>query len=63
MKLTWGTHPNNIGHDDFLGCFRCTTVKTQGRRRPGHQRRLLRLPPGPRDGRRTRRVLADLGLK
>jgi nitrate/TMAO reductase-like tetraheme cytochrome c subunit len=23
MKLTWGSHPNNIGHDDFLGCFRC----------------------------------------
>jgi hypothetical protein len=23
MRLTWGTHPNNIGHDDFLGCFRC----------------------------------------
>ena len=23
MKLTWGTHPNNIGHEDFLGCFRC----------------------------------------
>lgn len=23
MKLTWGTHPNNIGHVDFLGCFRC----------------------------------------
>ena len=23
MKITWGTHPNNIGHDDFLGCFRC----------------------------------------
>ena len=23
MKVTWGTHPNNIGHDDFLGCFRC----------------------------------------
>jgi hypothetical protein len=23
MKLTWGAHPNNIGHDDFLGCFRC----------------------------------------
>ena len=23
MKLTWGPHPNNIGHDDFLGCFRC----------------------------------------
>jgi nitrate/TMAO reductase-like tetraheme cytochrome c subunit len=23
MKLTWGTHPNQIGHEDFLGCFRC----------------------------------------
>ncbi len=23
MKIAWGTHPNNIGHDDFLGCFRC----------------------------------------
>ena len=23
MKLTWGTHPNHLGHEDFLGCFRC----------------------------------------
>lgn len=23
MKLTWGTHPNHIGHEDFVGCFRC----------------------------------------
>jgi nitrate/TMAO reductase-like tetraheme cytochrome c subunit len=23
MKLTWGSHPNNIGHEDFPGCFRC----------------------------------------
>jgi hypothetical protein len=23
MKMIWGTHPNNIGHQDFLGCFRC----------------------------------------
>ena len=23
MKITWGTYPNNIGHADFLGCFRC----------------------------------------
>lgn len=23
MKLTWGSHPNNLGHDDFPGCFRC----------------------------------------
>lgn len=23
MKVAWGTYPNNIGHEDFLGCFRC----------------------------------------
>lgn len=23
MKLTWGTHPNHIGHQDSPGCFRC----------------------------------------
>jgi len=23
MKVTWGTYPNNIGHMQFPGCFRC----------------------------------------
>jgi hypothetical protein len=23
MNVTWGTHPNNIGHADSPGCFRC----------------------------------------
>jgi hypothetical protein len=23
MKVVWGTHPNNIGHNDSPGCFRC----------------------------------------
>jgi len=23
MKVTWGTHPNNIGHNASPGCFRC----------------------------------------
>jgi len=23
MKVTWGTYPNNLGHMDFPGCFRC----------------------------------------
>lgn len=23
MKVTWGTHPNNLGHNDYPGCFRC----------------------------------------
>jgi hypothetical protein len=31
MKVTWGTHPNNAGHMDFPGCFRChdETKKTK----------------------------------
>lgn len=23
MKITWGSYPNNLGHNDFPGCFRC----------------------------------------
>jgi hypothetical protein len=23
MNVQWGAHPNNIGHQDFPGCFRC----------------------------------------
>ena len=23
MKVNWGSYPNNIGHTDFPGCFRC----------------------------------------
>ena len=23
MKVDWGVHPNNLGHTDFPGCFRC----------------------------------------
>jgi len=23
MNISWGTYPNNIGHTDFTGCFRC----------------------------------------
>jgi len=23
MKVSWGNYPNNIGHTDFPGCFRC----------------------------------------
>jgi hypothetical protein len=23
MKVTWGTYPNNVGHMDSPGCFRC----------------------------------------
>jgi formate-dependent nitrite reductase cytochrome c552 subunit len=23
MKVTWGTYPNHLGHENFPGCFRC----------------------------------------
>jgi nitrate/TMAO reductase-like tetraheme cytochrome c subunit len=23
MNVKWGVHPNNLGHNDFPGCFRC----------------------------------------
>src|SRR5579862_650646 len=35
MKVTWGTYPNNIGHTDFPGCFRChddSHASTDGRK-------------------------------
>lgn len=27
MKITWGTYFNNIGHNDYPGCFRCHDEK------------------------------------
>ena len=27
MRIDWGTYPNNIGHTDFPGCFRCHDEK------------------------------------
>jgi hypothetical protein len=23
LKVSWGTYPNNLGHADYPGCFRC----------------------------------------
>jgi NapC/NirT cytochrome c family, N-terminal region len=34
MKMTWGVHPNNLGHNDTPGCFRChdgSHVSTDGK--------------------------------
>ena len=50
MKVTWGTHPNNIGHDGFPGLLPLPRRQAQERRRPRHQRRLRDVPPGPGDG-------------
>ncbi|MEO8658414.1 MAG: NapC/NirT family cytochrome c [Bryobacteraceae bacterium] len=28
MKVNWGIYPNNLGHNDFPGCFRCHDERT-----------------------------------
>jgi hypothetical protein len=32
MKLTWGVHPDNLGHHDFPGCSAAMEVRHQRRR-------------------------------
>jgi len=63
MKITWGTYPNNIGHEDFLGCFRChdgSHVSSDGRAINADctacHTILAMEDPNPK-------VLSDLGLK
>jgi hypothetical protein len=29
MRVAWGVYPNNIGHEDFPGCFRCHDERQQ----------------------------------
>jgi hypothetical protein len=63
MKITWGTYPNNLGHTDSLGCFRChdgSHKSSDGRVIPNdcdtcHQ--LLAVDEA------NPKVLADLGMK
>jgi hypothetical protein len=38
MRIAWGTYPNNLGHMDFPGCFRChdgSHTSADGRSIPG----------------------------
>jgi len=63
MKIAWGTYPNNIGHEDFLGCFRChddnhksKDGKTISQECSACHTILAQDEPNPK-------VLADLGLK
>ncbi|MGD0962496.1 MAG: NapC/NirT family cytochrome c [Candidatus Acidiferrales bacterium] len=63
MKITWGTYPNNLGHTDSLGCFRChdgSHKSSDGRVIPNdcdtcHQ--LLAIDEA------NPKVLTDLGMK
>ena len=44
MKVTWGTYPNNIGHNNFPGCFRCHDGNHTSKDGQDHHQRLRRLP-------------------
>ena len=44
MKLTWGTHPNNLGHTDSPGCFRCHDEEHKSKDGASHQPGLRDLP-------------------
>lgn len=63
MNVSWGTYPNNLGHTDFPGCFRChdgSHKSADGRTIPNdcdtcHQ--LLAMEEN------NPKVLADLGMK
>ena len=44
MKVTWGTHPNHIGHQEYPGCFRCHDGDHVAKDCDQHHARLLRLP-------------------
>ncbi len=44
MKVTWGTHPNNIGHMAYPGCFRCHDGDHVAKERKDHYAGLRELP-------------------
>jgi hypothetical protein len=63
MNVGWGTYPNNLGHTDFPGCFRChdgNHTTADGRTIPNDcdtcHALLAADDPNPK-------VLADLGMK
>ena len=51
MKVTWGAYPNNIGHTDFPGCFRCHDDQHAAAGRPEDHAGLQRLPQPAGHGR------------
>lgn len=62
MRVTWGTYPNNLGHMDFPGCFRChdgSHLTSAGAAIPNDcntcHRTLAMDEPAPK-------ILTDLGL-
>jgi len=63
MKMTWGVHPNNLGHNDFPGCFRChdgSHTSVDGQTIPNECTTCHNLLAVEEE---NPKVLSDLGLK
>jgi hypothetical protein len=63
MKVSWGTYPNNLGHVDFPGCFRChdgTMASPEGRTIPSDCNSCHELPAV---GEANPEILSVLGLR
>ncbi len=63
MKMTWGVHPNNLGHTDSPGCFRChdgSHVSSDGRAITNDCSACHNLLAVEEQ---TPKILGDLGLK
>jgi NapC/NirT cytochrome c family, N-terminal region len=63
MKMNWGVHPNNLGHNDFPGCFRChdgSHTSADGQTIPNDCTTCHNLLAVEEE---NPKVLADLGLK
>ena len=59
LKVTWGTYPNNLGHTDYPGCFRCHDESHMTARQKDHLAGLQLLPPACGDGRSFTRYSED----
>ena len=70
MDVKWGSYPNNSGHTDFPGCFRCHDEQHAAARQAEDHPGLLGVPHSARDGRavtesadRTRSQTGDRGIR
>jgi hypothetical protein len=63
MRVTWGTHPNNIGHNDSPGCFRChdgSHTSVDGQTIPNDCSTCHQILAS---GEENPKILTDLGMK
>ena len=63
MKMTWGVHPNNLGHNDFPGCFRCHDGSHTSADGQTIYQRLHRLPQSAGGARGKSKVLTRSGIE